>query len=258
MGRGPGLVEPGQYAMFSDVKSDTHYRYIWESGAVSQYRKPSIQHQRQHVRFPGPPNLGPGFLPPRGALGSGRIDDVIADNYQGKPLNSPNDVAPHPDGSIWFTDPQFGGKLSEGHPDAGEGPTNPDGVRDPNIGNTGVGIQKAGSLHQQLPMNVYRWDPAAGSMSVVTEEQVPDPNGLCFSPDYKTLYVISTGPGPGQTTPGGKRVVYVVDVDGHRTANMRLFTDCMVDGVECGPDGMRADRAGNMWASSNRRWAMPA
>jgi gluconolactonase len=85
---------------------------------------------------------------------------------------------------------------------------------------------------------------------VVGADQVPDPNGICFSPDYKTLYLISTGPGPGQTT-GGKGVIYAFDVQGKTLANMRLLTDCIVDGVHCGPDGMRADRAGNLWVGSN-------
>ncbi len=58
---------------------------------------------------------------------------------------------------------------------------------------------------RELPTNVYRWDPSGKLDIVVTEEQVPDPNGLCFSPDYKKLYVISTGKGPGDTGPGRQR-----------------------------------------------------
>jgi gluconolactonase len=85
---------------------------------------------------------------------------------------------------------------------------------------------------------------------VVTGDQVPDPNGLCFSPDYRTLYLISTGPGPGQTA-GGKGAIYAFDVQGEKLANMRTFSDCMVDGVHCSPDGMRADRAGNVWVGSS-------
>jgi gluconolactonase len=80
---------------------------------------------------------------------------------------------------------------------------------------------------------------------------VPDPNGLCFSPDYKTLYVCSTDKGPGDTGSGGKGVIFAFDVQGNKLANQRQFTDMVVDGVHCGPDGLRADVFGNLWCSSN-------
>ena len=65
-----------------------------------------------------------------GLVGAGQLPGtlkVMADNYQGKPLNSPNDLVPHADGSIWFTDPPYGDTLSEGHPDFPSGPANPTG-----------------------------------------------------------------------------------------------------------------------------------
>lgn len=142
---------------------------------------------------------------------------ILADQFEGKPLNSPNDLVPHPDGSIWFTDPPYGDQLSEGHPDM-----------------TGGGANPSGRLEVVVP-----------------DSQVSDPNGICFSPDYKTLYLISTGPGPGDNGQGGKGVIYAFDVQGTKLGNMRQFTDCMVDGVHCGPDGMRADRAGNLWVGSS-------
>jgi len=87
---------------------------------------------------------------------------------------------------------------------------------------------------------------------VVREDQVPDPNGLCFSPDYKKLYVISTGQGPGDTIAGGKGDMYVFDVGSdNRLSNGKVFSDFMVDNVKCGPDGVRADVDGNLWCSSN-------
>ena len=86
---------------------------------------------------------------------------------------------------------------------------------------------------------------------VITEDQLADPNGICFSPDYKTLYVISTGKGPGDAGPGGTRSIYAFDMQGTTVGNMRLFTDMTVDGVKCWPDGMRADVSGNLWCSSN-------
>jgi len=175
---------------------------------------------------------------------------VIADSFNGKRLNSPNDVVPHPDGSIWFTDPPYGGQLYEGEPDAAGGPSNPTGRLNPSLGQpAGFGAGK-----RELPTNVYRVDPNGRIEVVVTEEQLPDPNGLCFSPDYKKLYVISTAKGPGDTGPGGKRDMYVFDVGpDNKLSNQKLFSDFMIDGIKCGPDGARCDVDGNVWVSSNAR-----
>jgi gluconolactonase len=173
----------------------------------------------------------------------------LADSFEGKKLNSPNDLVPHPDGSVWFTDPAYGDTLSEGHPDAAGGPTNPGGLFNPRLGAENADL--IGGQKRELPTNVYRIDPSGRLDVVVTGEQIPDPNGVCFSPDYKTLYVISTGKGPGDTGAGGNGVIYAFDVQGTKLANMRLFTDMMVDGVHCGPDGMRADVTGHLWCSSN-------
>ncbi|MBV8796699.1 MAG: SMP-30/gluconolactonase/LRE family protein, partial [Hyphomicrobiales bacterium] len=154
----------------------------------------------------------------------------------------------HPDGSLWFTDPPYGSQLYEGAPDAAGGPVNVAGRLNPRIG------QPAGfvPLKRELPTNCYRWDPSGALDIVVTEDQVPDPNGICFSPDYKKLYVISTGKGPGDTGPGGKGEIFVFDVGpDNKLSNQQLFTDCVIDGVKCGPDGMRADVDGNLWVASN-------
>ncbi len=246
---GPAWSGEGQYLVFSDVKGDTQYRYIWETGRVTPYRKPSYNSNGNTFDFQGRQISCQDFFrrvvrwEPDGSM------TVIADQFEGKPLNSPNDLVPHPDGSIWFTDPPYGGQLTEGHPDLPGGPTNPDGVYDPNVGNGGVGL--IWGVRRALPTNVYRWDPSGRLDVVVNESQVPDPNGLCFSPDYKTLYLISTGPGPGDNGKGGNGSIYAFDVQDQKLANMRQFTDCKVDGVLCGPDGMRADRAGNLWVGSN-------
>lgn len=239
---GPAWSGEGRYAVFSDVKGNSQYRYIWESGEVTAYRKPSWNSNGNSFDFEGRQLSTQDFFrrvvrwEPDGSM------TVIADSYQNQPLNSPNDLVPHPDGSIWFTDPPYGDSLSEGHPDPG-GPANPA------IGAPDAGV--IGGKKRELPTNVYRWDPS-GRLDVVTNEnQVPDPNGICFSPDYKTLYIISTGKGPGDQGPGGKGMVFAFDVQGTKLGAMRTFTDMMVDGVKCGPDGMRADVFGNLWISSN-------
>ena len=105
---------------------------------------------------------------------------------------------------------------------------------------------------RELPTNCYRVDPSGRVDMVISEDQVPDPNGLAFSPDFRRLYVASTGKGPGDTGPGGKGDVHVFDVGAdNRVSNGRVFTSCMVDEVKCGPDGLRCDVDGNVWIASN-------
>jgi len=247
---GPAWSGEGQYVVFSDVKGDTQYRYVWETGRVSPFRKPSYNSNGNSFDFQGRQLSCQDFFR---RVVRWELDGsltVLADSFQRKPFNSPNDIVPHPDGSVWFTDPPYGDSISEGHPDLAGGSANPNGLYDPTVGNGGVGLVLGGG-RRALPTNTYRWDPSGALSVVVPANQVPDPNGLCFSPDYKTFYLISTGPGPGDNGQGGKGVIYAFDAQGPRLSNMRLFTDCMVDGVHCGPDGMRADRAGNLWVGSN-------
>ncbi|MGA9866733.1 MAG: SMP-30/gluconolactonase/LRE family protein [Acetobacteraceae bacterium] len=245
---GPAWSSEGQYLVFSDVKGNVQHRYVWETGRITPFRRPSYNSNGNTFDFQGRQISAQDFFrrvirwEPDGTI------TIIANSFEGKPLNSPNDVVPHPDGSIWFTDPPYGDQLTEGHPDVAGGTANPTGQDNPFVGNGGIGL--TGGLKRELPGSTYRWDPSGQLTMVVPGSQVPDPNGICFSPDYKTLYLISTGPGPGDTT-GGKGVIYAFDVQGGSLANMRLFSDCMVDGVHCGPDGVRVDRAGNLWVGSN-------
>ena len=93
------------------------------------------------------------------ALIDGELDGsatVLADAFDGKRLNSPNDVVPHPDGSYWFTDPPYGGQLYEGTPDVAGGPSNAAGKLNPRLGQPpGIGTAK-----RELPTNCYRIDPS--------------------------------------------------------------------------------------------------
>lgn len=246
---GPAWSAQGNYLLFSDVQGNKQYRYIWDDGRVTVYRDPSYNSNGNSFDFDGRQLSTEDFNRRVIRWEHDGSVTVIADNYQGKPLNSPNDLVPHPDGSIWFTDPPYGDTLSEGHPDAPGGPTNPNGRLKP-----GVGAENAGAIggqQRQLPTAVYRWDPSGRLDQVITEDRLQDPNGLCFSPDYKTLYVISTGKGPGDTGPGGPGSIFAFDVSNNQATNMRLFSDMMIDGVKCGPDGLRADVDGNLWCSSN-------
>jgi len=243
---GPAWSNQGRYLLFSDVQASIQYRYIWETGEVSKFRAPSFNSNGNAFDFQGRQLSTEDFNRRVVRWEHDGTMTVIADSYNGMSLNSPNDLVPHPDGSIWFTDPPYGDTLSEGQPDAPGGPANPGGKQNPGTGAPGGGGKK-----RQLPTNVYRWDPSGSLSIVINESDLPDPNGICFSPDYKTLYVVSTGGGPGDTGSGGKGVIFQFDVNGATLGNMRLFSDMMIDGIHCGPDGLRADVDGNLWCSSN-------
>ena len=245
---GPAWSSQGNYLLFSDVQESVEYRLNWDDLTVTKFRNPSYHSNGHTIDYQGREVTCQDEFRRVIRWEHDGTMTVIADNYQGKKLNSPNDVVPHPDGSLWFTDPPYGDTLSEGQPDAPGGPANPSGVINPKIGDP-----FGDTYSRQLPTNVYRWDPSGRLDVVITEDQLPDPNGLTFSPDHKTLYVMSTGKGPGDTGPGGTGVIFAFDVaaDGKSVSNQRLFTDMMVDGVHCGPDGARTDVYGNVWASSN-------
>jgi gluconolactonase len=245
---GPAWNSEGRYLVWSDIPNNRQMRWSEDDGHVSVFRMPSNNSNGNTFDFQGR-QVSCEHLTRRVVRYEldGSIT-VIADNYNGKKLNSPNDVVPHPDGSLWFTDPPYGGQLYEGAPDAAGGPSNAVGHLNPKLG------QPAGfaGYKRELPTNCYRWDPTGRLDIVVTEDQIPDPNGICFSPDYKKLYVISTGRGPGDAGPGGKNEIYIFDVGAdNKLSNQKLFTDCVIDGVKCGPDGMRCDVDFNVWVSSN-------
>jgi gluconolactonase len=245
---GPAWNSVGRYLIWSDIPNNRQLRWLEDDGHVSVFREPSNNSNGNTFDYQGR-QISCEHLTRRVVRYEldGSIT-IIADNYQGKHLNSPNDVMPHTDGSIWFTDPPYGAQPYEGAPDAPGGPANANGRQKARIGQP---EPEAGSLKRELPTQCYRWDPSGRLDVVVTEDQVHDPNGILLSPDEKTLYVISTGQGPGDTV-GGDGNVYAFDVTAdNKTANKRLFTDCTVDGIKCGPDGMRCDVNGNVWISSN-------
>jgi gluconolactonase len=246
---GPAWSSQGQYLVFSDVSGNVQYRYLWDNGRVSVFRRPSYNSNGNSFDYQGRQLSTEDFFRRVVRWEHDGTQTVIADSFEGKPLNSPNDLVPHPDGSIWFTDPPYGASLPEGHPDEAGGPTNPQGLLNPRIGAPNAGA--LGGRKRELSTNVYRWDPSGKLEAVITEDRLPDPNGLCFSPDHKTLYVVSSGKGPGDAGPGGMRVIYAFDIDGTSASNQRLFTDMTLDGVKCGPDGLRTDVAGNVWCSAN-------
>ena len=245
---GPAWCAQGRYLLWSDIPNNRQMRWLEDDGHVSVFRSPSNYSNGNTFDFQGR-QISCEHLTRR--VVRYELDGsatVLADRFEGKRLNSPNDAVPHPDGSVWFTDPPYGGQLYEGEPDVAGGPSNAAGRLNPALG------QPAGFVpgRRELPTNVYRWDPSGRLDLVAAESQVPDPNGLAFSHDYKRLYVASTGKGPGDQGGGGKGDVHVFEVGAdNKLSGQRVFTDCMVDGVKCAADGIRCDVEGNVWLSSN-------
>jgi gluconolactonase len=212
---GPVWFGDGRYFLFSDIPNNRMLRWQEETGEVSTFRSPS--------------NYSNGnYRDRQGRLLTCEHDTrrltrteydgtvtVLTDHFQGKPLNAPNDLAVHSDGAIWFTDPGYGIMSNyEGH-----------------------------KATFELPDNVYRLDPKTREVTVVVGD-LDKPNGICFSPDEKKLYIVDTGV-PKRS--GDPHPIYVYDVvDGVRLTNRRLFVN-MAPGTS---DGIRCDVDGNLWSAA--------
>jgi gluconolactonase len=212
---GPVWFGDGRYLLFSDIPNNRMLRWLEDTSEVSVFR--------------GPSNYSNGNTRDRqGRLVTCEHDSrrvtrtehdgtitVLADHFQGKPFNAPNDLAVHSDGAIWFTDPGYGIMSNyEGHKAAFE-----------------------------LPANVYRLDPNTREISVVASD-MDKPNGICFSPDEKKLYIVDTGE-PKHS--GDPRPIRVYDVEeGKRLKSGRMFVN-MAPGSS---DGIRCDVDGNVWSAA--------
>ncbi|MFT8245301.1 SMP-30/gluconolactonase/LRE family protein [Roseomonas sp. BN140053] len=211
---GPAWV-PGLGLVFSDVRADREW--LWQPTGLSIRREPS-GHSNGHTVD----RQGRLIACESGNRCVSRIDadgrrSVLADRFEGKRLNSPNDAVVKSDGTIWFTDPAYG--LLQ--PDEGYGGT----------------AELDGCF-------LFRLDPADGTLSVAADT-LQQPNGLAFSPDEAVLYVSDTSEGP--PTNGTRREIRAFDVaEGRHLRNERRFAQPL-KGV---PDGFRLDRAGNLFSSS--------
>ena len=131
---------------------------------------------------------------------------VLADSYNGKRLNSPNDVVPHPDGSYWFTDPPYGGQLYEGAPDAAGGPSNPTASSTRgSASRAGIGRRQARAADQLLSHRSQRHGRSRGHRGPGAGSQ----RSLLLARLQEALRG-QHRQGPGDTGPGGKGEIYVV------------------------------------------------
>jgi gluconolactonase len=210
---GPVWFGDGRYLLWSDIPNNRILKWEEETGAVSVWRRPTnfangntrdrqgrlvtCEHGRRITRTEYDGSI-----------------TVLMDSFEGRRLNSPNDVVVKSDGSIWFTDPPFGI----------------------------LGNYEGTRAEPELPQAVYRIGPD-GEASVVADD-ILGPNGLCFSPDEKLLYIVESR---GQ--PHRKILAYDVSADGRTISGKRVLIDAGPGGT---PDGMRCDVDGNLWCG----WGM--
>ncbi len=150
---GPAWNAQGRYLVWSDIPNNRQLRWIEDNGRVSVFRMPSNNSNGNSFDFQGR-QLSCEHLTRRVVRyeNDGSVT-VLADNFNGKKLNSPNDVVPHPDGSYWFTDPPYGGQLYEGAPDASGGPEQCRGASQvPSRPGAGHGRKPPGTAHELLPV----------------------------------------------------------------------------------------------------------
>jgi gluconolactonase len=216
---GPVWFGDARCVLWSDIPNNRIMRWDEETGRVGVFRKPS-NYANGNTRD----RQGRLVTCEHDARRVTRTEydgtiTVLIDKFDGKPLNSPNDVVVKSDGAIWFSDPLFGI----------------------------LGNYLGHLARPELPTNVYRLDPRSGQATVVVGDFVP--NGLCFSPDEKKLYIVESSAFP--------RVIRVYDVvdDGTRLANGKAFVTC--EPTE-GPDGFRCDIDGNLWCGWSSLPSPPA
>jgi gluconolactonase len=220
---GPVYFPAGRYLLFSDIPNNRIMRYSEDDGHLSVYRQPSMNSNGNTIDREGRLLTceHSGRRVTRTEL-DGSIT-VIADKYQGKKLNAPNDIVVASNGTIWFTDPGYGIKGDY------------EGLKEP---------------FEQDKRNVFRVDPKTGDVKVVADDFVM-PNGIAFSPDEKKLYVIDTGLTEGEGNPAWIRV-FDVDIDAGKLSNSKVFAKDFAPGFT---DGMRCDTDGNVWCSMG--WGDP-
>lgn len=207
---GPVWFGDGRFLLWSDIPNNRIMRWDEATGDVGEFRKPS-NFANGHTRD----RQGRLVSCEHGGRRITRTEydgtiTVLMDSFEGKRLNSPNDLVVKSDGSIWFTDPPFGISGNyEGH-----------------------------KAEPELGQNVYRLDPETGAATVVADD-VLGPNGLAFSTDEQILYIVES-----RGLPNRKILAYDMTPDGRAIQNKRILIDAGPGGT---PDGFRVDVDGNLW-----------
>ncbi|MGO4329077.1 SMP-30/gluconolactonase/LRE family protein [Cupriavidus sp. 2TAF22] len=205
---GPVWFGDGRYLLWSDIPGNRILKWEEATGAISEFRAPS-GHANGNTRD----RQGRLVSCEHGGRRVTRTEydgsiTVLMDRFEGKRLNSPNDVVVKSDGSIWFTDPPFGI----------------------------AGYYQGEQAEAELPERLYRLDPVTGAASVVADD-ISGPNGLAFSPDERILYVIESRARPRRIR------AFDVEAGGARLGASRV----LVDAGPGTPDGFRVDVDGNLW-----------
>ncbi len=210
---GPVWFGDARHLLVSDIPNNRIVKWDEETGQLSHFRRPSdFANGNTRDRQGRLVTCEHGGRRVCRTEHDGGITTLM-DGFEGKRLNSPNDLVVKSDGTIWFTDPAFG------------------------LG----GDYEGNRAEQELPANVYRLDPSTGQPTVLAGD-IPGPNGLAFSPDERTLYVVASRAEP--------REILAYDVvDGARLAGRRVLIDAGPGGT---PDGFRVDEDGNLWCG----WGM--
>lgn len=215
---GPVYVPAGRYLLFSDIPNDRTLRYDELTDSVTTFEQPALNQNGHCLDLEGRvvscEHRGRAVT----RIGHDGRRQVLADSFEGKRLNSPNDVVVHSDGSTWFSDPTYG-IDSDYEGDRAES----------EIGHS----------------NVYRIDPDGSVTAVITD--MVQPNGLAFSPDESLLYVADTGISHvGEACPPDIRA-YPMATDGRSTGGAATTFATCTEGVF---DGFRVDHVGNLWTSA--------
>lgn len=208
---GPVYVPAGRYVLFSDIPNNRVMRWDETSGAISTFLAPANNANGHTLDREGRVLACEHLSRSVTRIEHDGSRTVVADRFDGKRLNSPNDVVVAPDGAVWFTDPTYG--IASDY----EGQTAPGEI---------------GASH------VYHVD-ANGAVKRVVDALV-QPNGLAFAPDGSILYVVDSGVEPGEIH------AFQVAPDRSGVSDGKLFSRTDV-GVY---DGLRLDRAGNVWTSA--------
>src|SRR5258708_2810878 len=191
----------GRYLIWSDIPNNRQHRRVEDDGHVSVFRNPSNNTNGSTFDFEGRLVSCEHNTRRVVRFEHNGSTTVLADAWKGKPLNAPNDIVVHPDGSIWFTDPGYGIMgMYEGH-----------------------------KATLEIKEAIYRIDGKSAKMELVTDEGYK-PNGLCFSPDYRQLYVADTG-GPNP------RGIDIYDVEGVKLKKRRRFCSVELNGQFGGSRG---------------------